>query len=149
VVNRPGALGPPWIDDGADRGCRSAATRSPEYSLRPLRCTKARRRGCKRERGAWGARLGPHRSSGGGVEAGRRRCRIGGGDARWKRGSSVERTKRGWERCGEVRGWCSPFYRGPGSAVEGWPGFNTGVNGFNTIEDGGGGLRGELRGGGK
>jgi hypothetical protein len=31
------------------------------------------------------------------------------------------------------------FYRGRGSAGEGWPGVNTGVNGFNTIEDGGGG----------
>jgi hypothetical protein len=63
-------------------------------------------------------------------------------------GGSVARAwreaKRGWERCGEVRGWCSPFYRGRGSAGEGWPGFNTGVNGFNAIEDGG--LRGELRG---
>jgi hypothetical protein len=41
------------------------------------------------------------------------------------------------------------FYRGRGSTGEGWPGVNTGVNGFNAIEDGGGGvgLRGELRGG--
>jgi hypothetical protein len=65
---------------------------------------------------------------------------LGGSEARvWRE------AKRGWERCGEVRGWCSPFYRGRGSAGEGWPGFNAGVNGFNAIEDGG--LRGELRGG--
>jgi hypothetical protein len=63
-------------------------------------------------------------------------------------GGSEARAWRGWERCGEVRGWCSPFYRGRGSTGEGWPGFNVGVNGFNAIEDGGGGLRGELRGGG-
>jgi hypothetical protein len=29
------------------------------------------------------------------------------------------------------------FYRGRGSAGEGWPGVNAGVNGFNAIEDGG------------
>jgi hypothetical protein len=51
--------------------------RSPELDLQPLRCTKARRRGRKRERGARGARLGPHWSSGGAVEAGRRWCRTG------------------------------------------------------------------------
>jgi hypothetical protein len=67
-VDRPGALGPPWTDDGADRGGgRGTAARSPELSLRQLRCTKAHRRGRKRVRGARGARLGPHRSSGGGV----------------------------------------------------------------------------------
>jgi hypothetical protein len=51
--------------------------RSPELFLRPLRCTEARRRGRKMERGAWGTRLGSHRSSGGAVEAGRRWCRMG------------------------------------------------------------------------
>jgi hypothetical protein len=81
-VDRPGALGSPWTDGGEDRGCRSAAVRSPEYGLRPLRCTKAHQQGRKRERGARGARFGPHRSSSGGVEAGRWRCRTGGGGAR-------------------------------------------------------------------
>jgi hypothetical protein len=39
---------------------------------------------------------------------------LGGSEARaWRE------AKRGWERCGEVRGWCSPFYRGRGSAGEG------------------------------
>jgi hypothetical protein len=50
--------------------------RSPELGLRPLRCTKARWRGRKRGRGAWGARLGPHQSSGGAVATRRRRYRI-------------------------------------------------------------------------
>jgi hypothetical protein len=53
------------------------AARSPEPSLRPLRCTEARRRGRNRERETWGTRLGPHRGSGGAEEAGRRRCRTG------------------------------------------------------------------------
>jgi hypothetical protein len=51
--------------------------RSPKLGLRPLQCTKARRRGRKRGRGARGARLGPHRSSGSAVATGRWRCRIG------------------------------------------------------------------------
>jgi hypothetical protein len=53
------------------------AARSPELGLRPLRCTEARRRGRKMERGARGTRLGPHRGSGGTEEVGRRRCRTG------------------------------------------------------------------------
>jgi hypothetical protein len=41
-------------------------------------------------------------------------------------------------RCGVSRGVSSPFYRGRGSAGEGWPRrSNGGVNGFNAIEDGG------------
>jgi hypothetical protein len=55
-VDRPGVLGPPWTDAGADRGHGGALTM---------------------ERGARGTRLGSHRSSGGAVEAGRRRCRTG------------------------------------------------------------------------
>jgi hypothetical protein len=55
--------------------------RSPELGLRPLRCAKAHRRGRKRGRGARGARLGPHRSSGGAVATRRRRRRTG----RWRR----------------------------------------------------------------
>jgi hypothetical protein len=68
---------------------------------------------------------------------------LGGSEARaWRE------AKRGWERCGEVRGWCSPFYRGPRSTEEGWPVFNAGINGFKAIEDGGrGGLRGAELGG--
>ena len=53
------------------------AARSPELGLRPLRCAKAHRRGCKMEREVRGTQLGSHRSSGGAVEAGRRWCRMG------------------------------------------------------------------------
>jgi hypothetical protein len=31
-------------------------------------------------------------------------------------------AKRGWTRCGELWGWCSPFIGAGGSAGEGWPG---------------------------
>jgi hypothetical protein len=53
------------------------AARSPELGLWPLQCANAHRRGSKRGIGARGARLRPHRSSGGAVEIGRRRCRTG------------------------------------------------------------------------
>jgi hypothetical protein len=58
------------------------AARSPELSLRPLRCAKARRQGHKMEREARGARLGAHRDSSGVEEDGRRWGRLGGVDAR-------------------------------------------------------------------
>jgi hypothetical protein len=51
-------------------------------------------------------------------------------------------AKRGWERCGELRGWCSPFIGVGGAPGRGGRGVNTGVNGFNAIEDGGGFRRG-------
>jgi hypothetical protein len=31
-------------------------------------------------------------------------------------------AKRGWKRCGELWGWCSPFIGAGGSTGEGWPG---------------------------
>jgi hypothetical protein len=67
------------------------AARSPELGLRPLRCAKAHRRGRKRGRGARGARLRPHRSSGGTVTTRRWRCRTG----------RRRRSVRGLLRCGE------------------------------------------------
>jgi hypothetical protein len=73
-----------WTEAGraVHRGPTVARTegtvaRSPKLGLRPVRCAKAHRRGRKRGRGAQGARLGPHRSSGGTVATGRRRCRTG------------------------------------------------------------------------
>jgi hypothetical protein len=56
-------------------------------------------------------------------------------------------ANRGWERCGELRWWCSPFI-GVGGALGkgGQGGLNAGTNGFNTIEDGGGFKR-EIKGG--
>jgi hypothetical protein len=110
------------------RGGPGVAARSPEYGLRPLRCTKAHRWGHNRERGARGARLGPHRSScDGGAEP--EAAALGEREARaWRE------AKRGWEWCGELWGWCSPFIGGRG--------VNASVNGFNAIEDRGGFRRG-------
>jgi hypothetical protein len=67
------------------------AARSPELGLRPLRCAKARRWGCKTDREAREARLGPHRGSSGVEEGGRRRCRAG----------RRRRSVREWLRRGE------------------------------------------------
>jgi hypothetical protein len=61
----------------------------------------------------------------------------------------MEKREERVERCGEVRGWCSPFIGVRGGTEEGWPGVNASVNGVDAIEDGeggGGGLREELRG---
>jgi hypothetical protein len=94
------------------------AALSPELSLWPLRSTEARRRGCNRERGTWGTRRVAHRGASGSMAAGRRRCRIEGGGARWKLRSSVERRE---EWASEVRrdpGVVLPFYRGRGGS--GW-----------------------------
>jgi hypothetical protein len=98
-MNRAGACGPPWTDNGVDRRRRSAVVRSPEYGLRPLRCTKAHQRGRNRERGARGARLGPHRSSGGGMATGRCGGAMVVGEARWGGVPAHERRR---EELGEV-----------------------------------------------
>jgi hypothetical protein len=142
VVNRPGARGALWTDDGADRGRRSAAARSPEYGLRPLRCTKAHRRGRNRERRARGARLGPHRSSGdGGTEP--EAAALGGSEARaWRE------AKRGWERCGEVWGWCSPFIGIGGAPGRGGQGLTPALMALTPLKTGGGGgVKGGIKGG--
>jgi hypothetical protein len=45
-----------------------------------------------------------------------------------------EGNRRG-ERCGEARGWCSPFIGAGGAPGRGGRAVNAGVNGFNAIED--------------
>jgi hypothetical protein len=110
---------PPWTDGGADQRRRSAAARSPEYGLRPLRCTKAHRRGCKRDRGARRSRLGPHRSSGGGVATGRRGGVKRSREARWGGVPARERRREGlgevWGASGVVR----VAFIGPGEGTGG------------------------------
>jgi hypothetical protein len=76
------------------------AARSPELGLRPVRCAKAHRWGRKRGRGARGARLGPHQSSGDAVVTGRRRCKTG---RRWRSVRGCSGVERGKKERGEVR----------------------------------------------
>jgi hypothetical protein len=91
-VDRPGVLGPLWTDTGADRGHGGALTGAWPPAAPVCLSSPA---GRKTEKGARQARLGPHRSSSGAVEAGRRWCRIG----RWWRSvrtllRRVEREKK-------------------------------------------------------
>jgi hypothetical protein len=72
-VDRPGELGPPWTDTGADRGPGGALIGAwPPAALVRLSSPA----GAQNGEGAQEARLRPHRSSGGAVEAGRRWCRT-------------------------------------------------------------------------
>jgi hypothetical protein len=107
-----------WTEGGG----RGAVARSPELGLRPLRCTKAHWRGRKRERGARGARLGPHQSSGGGVATERRRwCdEVTGNSVGRVSGAGEERRRmrRGVDCSGGHQGG---FYRAGGGRREGWP----------------------------
>jgi hypothetical protein len=106
TVNGAGHVrGPPWTDGGTDRRRGSVAARSPEYGLRPLWCTKAHRRGRQRERGARGSRLGPHRSSGGGVVTGRCGGAKRSQEARWGGVPAREGGEEGGSvRCGVLWG---------------------------------------------
>jgi hypothetical protein len=114
-----------WTGAGREVHCGLMVARtegttalSPELGLWPLQSTEARRWGCNRERGTWGTRRPAHRGASGCVAAGRRRCRIEGGGARWKLHSSAERRE---ERAGEVRsdpGVVLTFYKGRGGS--GW-----------------------------
>jgi hypothetical protein len=121
VVNRPGARGPPWTDGGADRRHRSATARSPKYDLRPLRCTKAHRQGCKRERGARGSRLGPHRSSGGGVATGQYGGAKRSREARWGGVPAWERRREGLSEVSGAPGVVGVAFIKPGEGTGGWP----------------------------
>jgi hypothetical protein len=116
----------PWTDQARSvhRGPTLARTtgtaaRSPELSLRPLWCAKAHRRWRKTEREARGARLEPHRSSGGGVATGRRRwheevtgTRRGGVPAR-------ERRREGLDEVWGAPGVIGVAFIGPGEGTGG------------------------------
>jgi hypothetical protein len=106
---------------------------------------EARRDCTGRTRSSPGFNLGPHprwrgtwRPGDGGAEP--EAAAFGGSDARaWKE------EKRGWERCGEVRGWCSPFIGVggvSGRCVLG--GLTPALMALTPLKMGG--LRGELRG---
>jgi hypothetical protein len=104
-VDRPGVLGPPWTDGGADRGgariqrCADLSSASGRSDAPKLTGGGAKGREEHGELGSGltGARLRPHRSSGGAVEAGRRWCRTG---RRWR---SVRTLRKRGERGKEAR----------------------------------------------
>jgi hypothetical protein len=117
VVNRAGAHGPPWTDGGAARRRRSAVALSLEYGLRPLRCTKLLRRGRNGERGA---RLGPHRSSGGGVATERRGGTKKSQEAQWGGVPTRERRREGLDEVWSASGAVRVAFIGPGEGAGGW-----------------------------
>jgi hypothetical protein len=131
-VDRSGALGPTWTDDGADNGhggaltgARPPATPVHQSSLagaqngeggigRSIRASP----GLERHRGGRATTMQSGETAALGervAQAGREGCVSG-------------------ERCGELWGGCSPFI-GPGEQRGGMVGaVNAGVNGVNAIE---------------
>jgi hypothetical protein len=95
------------------------AARSPELGLRPLWCAKARRRGCKTKREARGARLGLHRSSGGGVATRRRRWCEEVTGTRWGGVPVRERRREGLGDVWGALGVVVVAFLGPGEGAGG------------------------------
>jgi hypothetical protein len=117
----------------------------PAYGAWALGLTRAHRRGATGRGGhgeldglLTGARAAVWRSGDGGEE--------------WWQLELIARAKEGamglgreGKRCGQVRGWCSPFIGAGGAPGRGGRGGNGGVNVFNAIEDGEG--KGRVKGG--
>jgi hypothetical protein len=118
-VDRPGVLGPPWTEAGADRGHGGALTGAWPPAALVRQSSPA---GAQNGEGSEGnsARVSPEL----GRRCGGRATTVQNGEvaALGERAAQAGRERnRSWERCGEARGGCSPFI-GPGSAREGWPG---------------------------
>jgi hypothetical protein len=125
--------GPRWTMGGADTGHGSAF---PVRGAWAPGLTGARRRGAT-ERGAHGELNGLFTGARAAV------WRLGdGGEERWwlELVARVKEGPKGLERegtrCGEVRGWCSPFIGAGGTPGRGCRWGNNGVNVFNAFEDG-------------
>jgi hypothetical protein len=131
-VDRLGVLGPPWTDAGADRGHGGALTEAWPPAAPMCQSSPA---GAQNREGSEenSARVSPElrRCCGGRamevqngevVALGERKARA------WRE------AKRGWERCGELLGWCSPFIGVGGAPGRGGRELIAGVNGFNAIE---------------
>jgi hypothetical protein len=112
-VDPPGALGPPWTDAGANNRHGGALTRARPPAA-PVRQSSPER--AHTERGERGARLGSHRSSGGGVATGRRRWREEITGTRWGGVPVRERRREGLGE--EKRRARGGFYRARGGREE-------------------------------
>jgi hypothetical protein len=119
-VDRPGVLGPLWTDAGADRRHDGALTgawppTAPVHQSSPA--------GAQNGEGSDGnsAWVSPEL----GWPCGGRAMVVQNGESAAlseRKARAWREAKRGWERCGELWGWCSPFIGDQGSAREGWPG---------------------------
>jgi hypothetical protein len=131
-VDRPGVLGLPWTDAGTNRGHDGALTGAwpPAAPVRQSSLAGVQNGEGSEGNLAWGSpelgrRCGGRATvvqNGEAVALGERKARA------WRE------AKRGWERCGEVWGWRSPFIGGGGAPGRGDRELLTGVNGFNAIE---------------
>jgi hypothetical protein len=121
-VDRPGVLGPPWTDGGADRGGPGhggtlTGARPPAAPVRQISPAGAQ----KGERSTGSSarpspELGRHCGDRATVVQNREAAALGEGTAQaWR-----EEKKRGKVWC--YSGVVLAFYRGQGSAGEGWPG---------------------------
>jgi hypothetical protein len=121
-VDRLGVLGPPWTDASADRGHDGALTgawppAAPVHQSSPA--------GAQNGEGSEGnsARVSPEL----GRRCGGRATVVQNGEVAAlgeRKARAWREVNRGWERCGELWGWCPPFIGGRGSAGEGWQGVN-------------------------
>jgi hypothetical protein len=131
-VDRPGVLGTPWTDVGANNGHGSALTGARPPAAPVHQSSPA---GAQNGEGGTGssARASP------GLER-RRGRRATAGKAQWCRRSVrgrlelLERENESGVRCGEARGGCSPFIGAEGAPGRGGRAVNIGVNDFNAIE---------------
>jgi hypothetical protein len=113
-VDRPGVLGPPWTDTGADRGHGGARTGALPPAA-PMRLSSPT--GAQNGEGGTGSsaqaspELGRRCGSRATVVQNREVAALGEDTAQACRGG-----KEAGERCGATRGWCSPFI-GVGGAL--------------------------------
>jgi hypothetical protein len=106
-VDRPGVLGPPWTDTGADRGHGGAFTgawppAAPVHGSSPAGAQQREGNAGNSEGGSprHGQRCGGRATV---VQNQRQRRSV---EAVLERG---EKRREGRVRCGVTRGWCSPF----------------------------------------
>jgi hypothetical protein len=129
-VDRPGALGPPWTDAGADNGHGGALTRARPPAV-PVRQSSST--GAQIGEGGTGSSIraspGLERRRGGRATTGMALSALGERVAQAGREGSVS-----GEMCGELWEGCSPFIGAGGAPGRGGQEINASVNGFNAIE---------------
>jgi hypothetical protein len=106
-VDRPGVLGPPWTDAGADRGHGGTLTGAwpPAAPVRQSSPAGAQNGEGSTMSSARASRELGRRCGGRATVVQNREAAVLGEDTAqaWREG------KRSGERCGVTRGWCSPF----------------------------------------
>jgi hypothetical protein len=106
-VDRPGVLGPPWTDTGADRGHDGALTGAwpPAAPVRLSLPAGVQNGEGSTGSSAWASpELGWRCGSQAMVVQNREAVALGEDTAQ-----ACREGKRSGERCGAIRGWCSPF----------------------------------------